>query len=369
MADRLAGIEALAALMQRLPKTPEVAQQVASAIDASSLDRGDIELVLIAEWWTPFDPDGALAWSMTHWRAEHPRITYAVLRSMARIDPQRAVDAYLEMNVDRETYGSRLQPIIVGWHESEKPGLTSFITSQPSSELQQLALATLCRMQVLSLGPQAAADWAETVAASEDEALSRQISQRTASSIAEIDPAFAATWVERLIREEGASETLLRRVAGRWGRRDPVAAMDWLSGFAPTAHQQQALSQTFNLWLARAPDEAERWLLAQNERIGTTVAPATLQLIKRRAGMAQALPEEPVDWTRNLDLALQIEDQEMRWGAVTYLTRVWIKRDEPSATAWIEAHSVPETYRRKIMGAAGQEGMKPIVRPDTSPGN
>lgn len=358
--DGLQRVEELARLLQRIPKTSDAAELIVGAIDESRLDRGDIELVLVVGWWTAFAPMDAFNWTRGAWRAEHPRLIYAVLRSMARRDPQTAVDAYHSVQVGQDGFAIYLQPIIVGWHESGNPGLVQFILSQPSGQLQQLALGTLARRQVLALGPEKSIEWAEQITSGEGGAtFERQVLQRIASSIAELEPESAAEWVERLVKEEGASETLLRRVSGRWSRRDPIAAFAWLARFESSSHQRQAVSQTYNLWRGRAPAEAEAWLLSQGDAIGTWLAPATLALVKARSNYAIQHPDAAVDWDQQLALAMRIVEPTDRWAAVAHLCRVWIARDEAATVAWMETNAVPETFRTKILSVLKKEGMKP----------
>ncbi|HEB89230.1 MAG TPA: hypothetical protein ENI85_06640 [Deltaproteobacteria bacterium] len=364
--DRLESIEEFAALLRKLPRTREAAQQVLEGYDHALVDRGDIELVLVAEWWVPFDPEGALAWSRASWVAQHPRIRYAVLRTLARNDPQRAVDTFAAADkTGPGFYVEALQPVIVGWQESGRPGLVEFIQGLPDTKLQQQALGTFTRLQVLKLGPDAAETWAEEITQDKPESFRRFVFQRVATAIAELDPEKAARWVEGLVKEKGASETLLRRVARRWGRSDPVAVLAWLDRFDRTKHQQQAVAQTFGLWFNRAPEEAEAWLRSQGDALGTSLAPATHQLIKIKADRATRQTDPALDWEDELALALRIEDPEKRWGSVVRMARAWILHDKDAAMAWIDAHELPENYRAKLT-AAGREGMRERPRPEGS---
>ena len=92
--DQLERIAQLARLIQGLPQTSEAAHAAIQGYEKVLIDRGDIELVLIADWWAGFDADGALVWSQAAWLARHPRIKQTVTRSIARQDPQRAVDEF-----------------------------------------------------------------------------------------------------------------------------------------------------------------------------------------------------------------------------------------------------------------------------------
>ena len=218
----------------------------------------------------------------------------------------------------------------------------------------------MARLEVLAVGPARAIQWAESITSDQGATFRRQILQRIAASIAELDPLTAADWVERLIKEEGASLTLLRRVAGRWARRDPVAAFAWLARFPVSDEQEQAVSQTFAIWHAKDPEKAKVWLFAQGEAMGTTFAPATAVVLRARAAFAKQHPNASIDWKPSLDLALQIQDDPDRWAAVAGLCRVWITLDESAAEAWMDANGVPEKYRYKIEAARrGQEEMRP----------
>jgi hypothetical protein len=345
--DRLERVEELTGLLRNLPQTEESAEDVIAAYQSAFLDRGDVELVLIVEWWIRFDPDSTLAWTRESWRADHPRIIYAASRALARQDPQAAVDAYYTSKGGRfPNYAVTLQPVIVGWFESGRPDLMKFILSLPENDLRQQALGTLARLQVLKLGPEKAIQWADQAVQGQDATLTRHIRQRIAASVAELEPNIAAEWV-RLLVEEGASETLLRRVAGRWSRRDAPAAFAWLGQFEPSPHQRQAVTLTFAGWYIRRPDEAERWLLNQGEAISTSLAPATIELMKSTAKRSLLEPEFEPDWKAYLEVAMRIEDADQRWTAVLLMCRGWVQRDPAVANAWMESNDVPEIYRSK----------------------
>ena len=345
--DRLVRVEELSRLLQALPQTEESAQDVIAGYQSAFLDRGDIELVLIMEWWIRFDAENALAWTKRSWRADHPRLGYAARRALARRDPQAAVDAYHSSKGGRfPSYAVTLQPIIVGWFESGRPDLMTFILGLPDTNLRQQALGTLARLQVLKLGPEKAIQWANQAVLGQDETATRHIHQRIAASIAELEPGVAADWVRKLI-EQGASETLLRRVAGRWSRHDAPAAFAWLGEFEQTSHQRQAVTQTFAGWYIRSPEEARRWLLDQGEATSTSLAPATIELMKATAERSLIESEFESDWEANLEIALRIEDPDQRWTAVLFLCRAWVQRDATVANAWMESNGVPELYREK----------------------
>ena len=60
---------------------------------ASFLDLGEIDLVLLAEWWAGFDPEAAFEWTHREWTAEHPAVVVQVFRAWGRSDPAAALEA------------------------------------------------------------------------------------------------------------------------------------------------------------------------------------------------------------------------------------------------------------------------------------
>ncbi len=363
--DRLESIEQLAGLLRRLPRTAESADRVLEGLDRRVADRGDLELVLVAEWWVSFDADAALEWGRRSWIARHPRVQYAMTRTLARIDPKRAVAGF-RGRADGSDYAETLQPIVVGWHESGEPGLVEYVQRLPSEKLQQMSLGTLTRLKVLDLGPDGAAEWAEQTVAGQPESFRRFVIQRVATAMTEVDPQKASVWVAKLLGE-GETETLLPRVARRWSREDPQAALDWLRGIPPGKFQKQAVGQSFGRWFENDPQGSVSWLMAQGDDVGGIFAPATYHLIKTRADRTDRQPDYEVDWEENLELAMRIEDPELRWGAATRINQVWIRRDPEASRAWIASHDMPAGYVAKVE-ATGSQGM--VERPaEDSPGS
>ena len=143
----------LAALLIDAPK--EAAPAIAGAFKDVFSEWGDNELVLLAEWWGPLDPEAAYAWGLADWRARHPRFLYALMRSVARQDPQAAIALYRTyppaIAAFKQDYPMELEGIVTGWYESGKPGLVEFLVSQPTPSLQQQTLGTFARLKVLEL--------------------------------------------------------------------------------------------------------------------------------------------------------------------------------------------------------------------------
>jgi len=348
--DDIERVRRLAVLLQSLP--PEAAPEVAQAFENSFVERGDIELVLFVQWWVPHDVEGANDWANTSWRLEHPRVEYAVMRAIGRLDPERALRVYYEQKRGPRTYATALQAVIVGWYESRKPGLLEFIDTQPSVELRQQTLGTFARLKVLDEGAEKATAWAqETAQRRENDRFSELLLQRIANASAEVEPEITAAWAKQMI-EAGGSTKLLPRVANRWSKRDPLAALEWLSGFEETSDQRFAVRRSFTNYHLGNLLAAEPWLMGQGEATFTWLAPALEYLLKTKTDRFYAKPHSRamIDWKGNLGLALQIREEESRWGTIGHIARLWVREDPAAADAWMEEHGVPRLYREKAHG-------------------
>ncbi|MBW2496304.1 MAG: hypothetical protein JRF61_03435 [Deltaproteobacteria bacterium] len=347
--DELERVRRLAEFFQQTP--PESVDQVVAGYERSFLDQGDIELVLLAEWWTRFDPKGAVKWAQADWRADrHPRIKYAIIRRVARADPSLAIELFqTDLGIDMQMFNALLQGLIVGWYESGKPGLLDFIQDQPSLERVQQSWATLARLVVLDKGVEPAISWAEELGPQLNVDSQRYLYQRIAGAVAQKDPERAATWATPLIHQ-GYSENLLRRVSRHWGRRDPVGSLTWLSQFESTSLQKQSVGDVFIFWYIREREVAESWLMDQGDDLGTWLAPAVARLTRFKAEIAAKKPGEDADWEGLLDLAMRIEDYEDRWYAVTHVGMNWLEKtgDGETVDAWMKAHDAPQLYIDKV---------------------
>ena len=87
--EPLARAEALAAAYQRLPEG--ALPDVVAAYEEGFFDLAATELVLLAEWWAGFDPNGALQWAQRDWRSDQPEVLESVIRAWARQDPEAAL--------------------------------------------------------------------------------------------------------------------------------------------------------------------------------------------------------------------------------------------------------------------------------------
>jgi hypothetical protein len=322
----------LARLLQRLG--PESIEPVRDAYDSVFMDLGEVDLVLLAEWWARHDPEGAFEWTLREWEAKHPAVVMMVLRAWGRSDPAAALQQARRFPAAtlRHPY---TDAVIAGWEESDQPGVLDYVEGLGSGHDGQRAIYVVARRKVLRDGVEAAFRWAEGLPDGEDE-FKLNVFRRVASSAAEVDPEAAAAWAERHADGEYGLR-LPRRVGTRWVKRDPEAAMRWLSTLPESWNRADAVRETYRTWLRLGGDRPMAWL--RDAELEPWLDPAVSLFAKK---LSREDREEALEW------AGRISDEEIRWGTVGLIARSWLIADEEAAKAWIDRSEVPELWRQKI---------------------
>jgi hypothetical protein len=333
--DLLARVESLARGLRALP--PEALPGVRRAYSGTFFDLGDTELVLLAEWWARFDAPAALDWSHTEWRADTTQVRQAILRSWARQDPEAAL-RHAENERADDVRALWMDAVLSGWEESGQPGVFEFVRAMPRGQDRQRALAALARRKVLRDGVALAFDWAEALP-EDDDKFKLQLLRRVGGAAAEVAPQLAAERAGRLASGPYA-HGLLAYVGRPWAKRDGAAALRWLATLPPGHARNDAVSETYRIWLRWAPEDALRFMEGP-ARSDPALDPAT-------ALYAQALAAD--DGETAIGVALELQDEDLRWASVGRAWRIWWTEDEPAANAWFEAHAaeIPEFYRERI---------------------
>lgn len=334
--DTLRRIAELSQLLRTLP--PEALDELLAAYETVFLDRGDIDLVLLATWWARFDPEGAYRWTQREWSADHPLAVGAVFHTWALRDPHAAVAAAADVPNPQLRTGYTHQAI-AGWEESGQPGVLEFVRSLPETADRQRAIAVLARRRVLRDGVEASFEWADQL--DDDQGWFKlNAIQRVASAAAEVDPKAAAAFAER--HYQGPfGHALIDRVGRIWVKRDPAAAMQWLSTLEPGKTRDKGVRESFLRWVRDDPEAAGAWL--QRTERGAWLDPA-MAIYARR--LAKSEPRQALEWADG------IFDAVLRQSTIARIARVWGASDEAAARAWVEQSDLPQWLKDKLMGPA-----------------
>jgi hypothetical protein len=334
-------VERIARLSQLLRTLP--AESLGDLLDAYEtifLDRGDIDLILLATWWARFDPAAAYEWTQREWQADHSLVVGAVIYTWALQDPLAALAAAEEVsNIQLRT--GYVHMAIAGWDQSGQPGVVEYVRSLPEVSNRQRAITVLARRRVLRGGVEKAFEWVEDLEDTPDWFKLNAV-QRVASAAAEIDPEAAGAFVGR--HYQGPyGHGLIDRLARVWGRQDALGAMTWLATIEPGKPRLKGVRETYVYWLREDPAAAAAWL-RQVER-GPWLDPAVALYAKHIAGRA---PLEGLDWAGG------IADQELREATLARVARIWAVTDVDAAKAWVDQSNLPDWMRDKIFTGAAK---------------
>lgn len=331
------------ALATRLPTLgPESVEAVQEVLgDAAVLELGAIDFELLMHYWAKHDPQGASTYALTTApRGYRVAAIHAALTHFASLDPQQALLTAGVWTASRDDYGTAAQIALVrGWYQSGEPGLEDYIYDLGVGFERQRALKAFSAAKIRKEGPEALVRWAEAVPA-DDEAYKVELNRAVGAALVPFDLEVAKRFCEAHCEGEHGSNVRMG-IATRWGRKQPEAALEWLSQ-APEGYERDiAVRVTYAIWGEAQREQAVAWLERQ---IGEDGPPAWLEAtVPIHANLlGKSQPEKGLAW------ADRIEDDRDREAVKMEIVREWRERDEPAAEAWMVKSDLSEETLEKI---------------------
>lgn len=338
--DSLARAAILASVLQGFG--PDAVGQVRDAYEAvpgGAQNAGDVELALLIEWWSRHDPAGAFRWLRTRGRRPNPALMRALVRAWAARDPDAARAVAESVRVARGN-DELIVALVQGWFASGRDGVVEYLEQYPAGSTRQIAIAGLVRTMALRNGLDATIRWAEALPDDAPAKFKLQTFRRVGSVAAEIDPLRAAAWAETHLQGD-FGEGLPRRVAVRWVRQDPEAAMAWLGSLPTERHIEYAVEETYRTWLGRDRESAWAWI--RNAEPAPYLEPAVSLYA---VGISKEDPQEGLEW------AARVLDEDRHDVTLEAIGRAWLNRDPERARAWIEQSDMSEAARNRVFNPA-----------------
>jgi hypothetical protein len=342
--DRAAAVTRILA-----PLGPDALDEVQAAYGATLLDTGDVELVLMLDWWAHFDPKAAFEWAHDSRIGWHPSVLTAVVRTWARQDPEAAREAVMRAVEDERLLGAAVVGLIRGWDESGRGGLEDHLTELAArGDASGRAIETFTRGKIAAGTPEVAIEWAEELPEGDAQKNFRRIDAmgRVAELIVESDPALAAEWATRS-RGDTSALMLLIRVGARWAQQDGAAAMAWLGGLSPNRDIPTAVQETFRTWYIADPEAASAWI--RSAKLEPWLDPAVGTYALHRA---LEHPDEGLEWARRLG------DARRRDQVLAKIGTLWLQHRPGDGPALVEKAGFSPEVREKIEQARNPKRRK-----------
>lgn len=329
--DQLERVERVAQILAAA--TPRDLVAIQGAIEAAPLPWGDIEYALFAGWWARFDPAAAMSYCYEEVQMRHPRAMGEVLRVWAATDPQAVIASGWLASLSLDVAGLNpefVDPAVVGWFESGKPGLGEWIDTLDSAA-KTAGLFAFMRMKTLHDGREPALEWALTAPYSPD--MQRLLLAQGLNIVARQEPELATKWID-IAAEKGVDvRTFAARIARGWANHDPAAAMDWIVARADVdpGERWRAVQDVARIWLSQDEAALESWLGNQKKE------EAWADLVRGQAIVHHVLENRyQVDWPAQIARASRFVNEEQRQKQLLWIAQRWSVVEPEAASAWLK---------------------------------
>jgi hypothetical protein len=336
-------------------RDPGDLEAMLAALRKARYDADPTAYLLLADWWTGFDPQAAFRNAIEWPLYDRQQGSAAVVQAWARRDVT-AARAAVERITDDERLERCVQALIAGWQDAGAEGLMAYMQELPAGVLQQRALEVFMARKVTRDGIDETLGFAEMQPDTSDPRFKLQVFRRTVTAVASYDPRRAAQWAE-LHADGPYGDGLLRRAGSAWAFQDPEAAIEWATALPALTGRDEAVRETYRIWLGKDREGALAWIQAQ---------PPDSRLQPTLPLVAVALTRD--DPAAGLEWLARIEDEPARNQTTVALVRKWMISDRDAALAWLADSSLPEETKRSIENTRARPPHKARPRRDAAIG-
>jgi hypothetical protein len=326
---------------------PESVPVVKEALDdAGVLELSAIEFELLLHYWAKHAPADAALYALgSSPRAYRVAAIYGAVTPYVKLNPQEALPMVRVFAIDPGDSGAAAQNAIVrGWYESGQPGLEQYIHDLGAGFERQRALSAYGNAMIRAKGSAALVQWAEAVP-EDDAGYKLDVFRRTALVLVPHDLEAAKRFCDAHCEgKHGANMRI--RIADRWSRDDPRAALEWLAGAPEAQDTTLATRISFANWGAVDRPAALAWMKQQIEQHAGNEHPpewleGALPIYARLLGR-----DEPAE---GLVVAERLKDPQDRRVLMVELAHYWYhEKDKAAAEAWLKKSSLPEDLRAQV---------------------
>jgi hypothetical protein len=313
--------------------------------DAALLEISAIEFELLLHYWSKHNRADAAWYALSGSpRAYRVAAIYGAVLPWVREEPEKAVPSVKAFAIEPGDAGAAVQNVLVrGWYESGHPGLEDYIKSLGAGFERQRALSAYANAIIRDKGTAELVKWAETVPDS-DADYKVDVFRRTALALVPHDLERAKNFCDAHCEGQHGSN-LRTRIADRWSRDNPEAALDWLAASPKGSDALLSTRIAFANWGFKDRKAAIAWFDRQ---------------VAKHAGKEQPVWLEPTVFVYSILLgrekptdgiasAAKIKDPQDRRVAIVQIAHEWYHgndgKDKEAAEAWLQQSSLDEELR------------------------
>jgi len=340
--DAGARASALASLLQKAGA--EDVEAAFRVLETTNLPVDAVAVLLVTDWAASFDPHDALRRAVALEHSESSAAVSAALRRWARQEPDEAL-RFAESIHDPRGTDRLFQALVMGWAERVgDPAPWSYVRNLPMGPSRQKLIRTLVGRKLVLEGVEPTLRFVESIPDDAARRFKLQVFRRTARALARQDPELAVKWAQR--HSDGPhGDGLLRKVGTARVVLEGAPGFAWLRDVEAGPQRDEAVLETYRLWLSRDRAGAMNWL--RDAPSEPAFEPALVMLV---GATARTDPAEA------LELLPRIQDPGLLQSAKLRLGRLWLARDEPAARDWIRQSGLSEELQTELFerGPAGR---------------
>jgi plasmid stabilization system protein ParE len=176
---------------------------------------------------------------------------------------------------------------------------------------------------------------AETYVATNIDALGPETAMMMATRLFSKDPQHATDWINQLSNVE-ARRSADSAIATQLSLSDPKKASEWAASL-PDEVREAVMRGPISIWARNDPQAAAQWLNGLTGRVRDEAVGVY------SSALAAKDPATALTWAASAS-SVQIQDQIME-----RIVAGWMRRSPNDATAWIQASTLAETQKARLL--------------------
>ena len=347
----------IARLAELLPTLgPEAIPLVQEQLLRNRATLGGAESDLLVRFWASRDPAAATAWAFGQIAPSLRLVAVqTAAEEWAKVDPMAALEGIakqMRRDLDSESIWSARVALMRGWPAKDRARLEGYIHGLGvTREREDWALAYALAIAQTD-GPDALMRWAEALPA-DDKGFKKSVYHHVATLLAGFDPAAARSWCDKHC--DGPYAVGMRSAIVLTQLRDgedPKMLLEWVARAPQHPENDQLLPAAYGMWARRDPDAALPWM---SERLAKQDPPWVTKLLAPYArNLAVRSPAEAIRW------AERVEPPEAREALLVEIARDWRQKDEAAAEAWLASSPLSESARESARKSVAPAAAAPV---------